>query len=136
SLQHVPFEGLGSMTDVFDRRGDTVTTTHLYAGDTLPSVDAFDWLVVMGGPMGVNDESDYPWLAEEKALIAAAIAGGKRVLGVCLGAQLMAHVLGARVAKNNHREIGWFAIAPTAAAAATPWGDVFAGNPVVFHWHG
>lgn len=136
SLQHVPFEGLGSMVDVFDRLGFSVTSCHLYAGDALPALDSFDWLVVMGGPMGVNDEGDYPWLAAEKQLIKEAITTGKRVLGVCLGAQLVAKVLGARVAPNSHREIGWFPIQPTSAAADTPWGEVFASKPLVFHWHG
>src|SRR5690606_11071191 len=136
TLQHVPFEGLGSMAAVFDRLDYSINTSHLYAGDALPALESFDWLVVMGGPMGVNDEGDYPWLAAEKQLIKQAIAAGKRVLGVCLGAQLIAQVLGARVAPNTHREIGWFAINSTPAAADTPWGEVFASNPVVFHWHG
>lgn len=136
SLQHVPFEGLGSMAEVFERRGDEVTTSHLYAGDAPPALEAFDWLVVMGGPMGVHDEEQYPWLAAEKTLIRAAIDGGKRVLGICLGAQLIAHTLGAAVTPNPRREIGWFPIRATEAAGATPWGVVFAGQPRVFHWHG
>lgn len=136
SVQHVPFEGLGSMADVFDRLGFSVNTSHVYAGEALPALDSFDWLVVMGGPMGVNDESDYPWLAAEKQLIKQATSAGKRVLGICLGAQLIAAALGAKVAKNTHREIGWFAVEPTKAAANTPWQAIFASNPEVFHWHG
>ena len=136
SLQHVPFEGLGSMAEAFQRRGYKITTSHLYAGDTLPAVEDFDWLVVMGGPMGVHDEERYPWLTAEKTLIRSAIDAGKRILGVCLGAQLMAHVLGAAVTRNPCREIGWFPIHATEGARASPWGGVFADQPLVFHWHG
>jgi GMP synthase-like glutamine amidotransferase len=133
-LQHVPFEGPASLADDFSRRGYPVATTHWYAGDPSPALDSFDGLVVMGGPMGVNDEADFAWLAEEKALIRAAIEVQKPVLGICLGAQLIASALGAPVTRNPEREIGWFPLKST--GAQSPFADIFANNPEVFHWHG
>jgi GMP synthase (glutamine-hydrolysing) len=89
----------------------------------------------MGGPMSVHDEGLYPWLAEEKNLIEGALKAHKRVLGVCLGAQLLANVLGAKVSKNQHKEIGWFPVELTRQAASS---DLLAGFPEsfpAFHWH-
>lgn len=133
-LQHVPFEGLGAMAELFARRGDRVSTSHLYRADPLPALDTFDWLVVMGGPMGADDEADYPWLGAEKALIRRAIGNGKRVLGICLGAQLMARALGAVVRPGAQREIGWFPITPT-DESDPHWGQLLRHSPTVFHWH-
>lgn len=136
-FQHVPFEGPGSLADDFKARGFTLATTHWYAGDTAPSLESFDGLVVMGGPMGVYDQAEYPWLEAEKALIKAAIEANKPVLGICLGAQLIASALGAEVSRNPEREIGWFPLkAQASASSQSPFADVFAGEPEVFHWHG
>jgi GMP synthase-like glutamine amidotransferase len=135
-LQHVAFEGLGSMAAYFEDKGHGVSYTHLYLGQPCPSPADFDWLVVMGGPMGVHDEEVYPWLSGEKRFIGESIARGKRVLGICLGAQLIADVLGARVFKNRHREIGWFPIHPCEEIDATPLAPVFPAPLEVFHWHG
>lgn len=134
-LQHVPFEGLGSMEDFFVSRGHALSATHLYLAEPLPNIEELDWLIVMGGPMGVKDEDKYAWLKEEKAFIRRAMDAGKRVLGICLGAQLMAHALGARVYPNESREIGWFPIRPTAEAADLMPG-VFPKEIDTFHWHG
>lgn len=135
-LQHVPFEGIGSMETFFKEKGYPVTCTKLYDGDPLPKPDAFDLLIVMGGPMGIYDEDEYPWLKAEKKFIAKVISIKKRVLGICLGAQLIADALGAKVYKNRHREIGWFAIDGCPELENTLLTDVFAQNPNVFHWHG
>jgi GMP synthase-like glutamine amidotransferase len=136
SLQHVPFEDIGSMASDFRTRGYALSTTHWYRGDTAPAVNDFDALIVMGGPMGIYDEAIYPWLADEKILIKEAIAAGKIVLGICLGAQLIADVLGGKVTRNAHKEIGWLPISINPAAATHPIAQVFARNPNVFHWHG
>lgn len=77
-LQHVSFEGLGSMETVLKENGHTLTATHLYRGEPLPLPDSFDLLIVMGGPMGVYDEKDYPWLKAEKSFIRSAIDAGKK----------------------------------------------------------
>jgi GMP synthase-like glutamine amidotransferase len=136
SLQHVPFEDIGSMASDFRTRGYSLSSTHWYRGDAAPDVGSFDALIVMGGPMGIYDEAIYPWLADEKILIKEAIAAGKIVLGICLGAQLIADVLGGKVTRNPHKEIGWLPISINPAAAAHPIAQIFARYPEVFHWHG
>ncbi len=136
SLQHVPFEDIGSMASDFRARGYSLTSTHWYRGDAAPAVSDFDALIVMGGPMGIYDEALYPWLATEKALIKDAIAAGKILLGICLGAQLIADVLGGKVTRNPCKEIGWWPITIAPAAASHPVAQVFARSPEVFHWHG
>jgi GMP synthase-like glutamine amidotransferase len=103
----------------------------------LPSVDAIDALIVMGGPMGVYDEHEYPWLVAEKAFIERCILSGKKVLGICLGAQLLSVCLGSEVHRASNKEIGWFPVAPTEASKGIPWlHELFMARPVVFHWHG
>ncbi len=136
SLQHVSFEDIGSMASDFRARGYTLSSTHWYRGDATPDLSSFDALIVMGGPMGIYDEAVYPWLADEKILIKESIAAGKIVLGICLGAQLIADVLGGKVTRNVHKEIGWLPISVNPAAATHPIAQVFAHYPTVFHWHG
>jgi GMP synthase-like glutamine amidotransferase len=135
-LQHVPFEGPGRVAEWAAARGHALATTRLFAGEPLPDPAACDLLVVLGGPMGVGDEERHAWLRPEKGVLRAAAAAGGRVLGICLGAQLLAEALGARVTRNPEREIGWWPVAfPEAARAAAP----FRGFPAeldVFHWHG
>jgi GMP synthase (glutamine-hydrolysing) len=92
-------------------------------------------LVVMGGPMGVYDDNKYPWLIEEKKFIEKAIVTKKKVIGICLGAQLIACVLGSKVYKNNYKEIGWFDIEKT-SNEFKGISDLFPQKMKVFHWHG
>ena len=135
-LQHVPFEGPAAIADWAERRGHPLAVSHIYAGDPLPAPADFDRLVIMGGPMSVGDVDAHPWLADEQACIAAAIAAGKSVVGVCLGAQLIAAALGARVYRNAHREIGWFPIQLTQQARTLDLLDGLPAEQTVFHWHG
>ena len=135
-LQHVLFEALGSMAAWAHKRGHQVSATRLYQGELPPSLASFDWLIVMGGPMGVHDEAEYPWLAEEKRFLEQAIAAGKTVLGVCLGSQLIACVLGARVYRNAEQEIGWFPIQLTEEAKSSALFADLSMTQEVFHWHG
>ncbi len=135
-FQHVPFEGPAEIGRWLERRGVTPTFTRLFAETALPPVETVDWLVVMGGPMSVNDEATLPWLGPEKAFIARAIQRGATVLGVCLGAQLIADVLGGKVTRNREREIGWFPVTHAAGAEKHPLGSCFPAQAEVFHWHG
>ncbi len=120
----------------FLHREYQLSSTHFYRGDTIPSTDDFDWLIVMGGPMGVHDDLEYPWLQEEKSIIKESINAGKIVIGICLGAQLIADVMGAKVSKNVHREIGWFPIVRKITPDESPLADAFPERLDAFHWHG
>lgn len=135
-LQHVPFEGPAAIAAWAVDRGHTFTGTHLHEGDALPDLEAVDCLVVMGGPMGVHDEAEYPWLADEKAFIGDAIDAGLPVVGVCLGAQLVADVLGAPVTEHAYDEIGWFPVEATDAGRQHPLLADLPESFEAFHWHG
>lgn len=134
AFRHVPFEGLGLIEPALRSRGIPFDYADLYAaGAELPRVDDYAGLIFLGGPMSANDP--LPYLKTEMRAMERAIGAGKPVLGVCLGAQLMARTLGAPVYRNIAPEIGWFDIRLTPAAASDP---VFARlNSVekVFHWH-
>jgi len=133
-LQHVPFEGLGSIQDWLVETGYEITRTRFYHSAELPSPEGIDLLIVMGGPMSVNDENGYPWLAAEKGFIKKFIASGKPALGICLGAQLIASALGGKVFPNPVKEIGWFSVKAVASAADAAF--VFPESTEAFHWHG
>jgi len=135
-LQHVPFEGPAAIGDWAAKMGYPLTTTPLFAGAALPDQADFDWLVAMGGPMGVQDQGLYPWLADEKRLLRDTIDRGKTLVGVCLGAQLIAEALGARVFANPHKEIGWFPIELTASGRESRAVGSLPARLEVFHWHG
>lgn len=133
-LQHVPFEDVGSMRAWLVRQADQLTYTRFYYEDaTLPDPSVPDLMVVMGGPMSVNDEASCPWLAAEKAFLRRVIERGGAVVGVCLGSQLIASALGARVYRAARKEIGWFPI----EAVPVPDGALrFPDGLRVFQWHG
>lgn len=134
-LQHVAFEGPAAIADWARDRGHALTGTRLDRGAPLPRLADFDWLVVMGGPMGVADVGEYSWMTAELRLIREAVETGKIVLGVCLGAQLIAHAVGARVYRASNREIGWFPVEAIDGEVE----DAFDGLPPRFtplHWHG
>lgn len=132
-LQHVPFEGPGSILQWLEHRNAKVSMTCLFESQPLPSLNDFDALIALGGPMSVNDEETLPWLRLEKSLLRDSVHSGKPVLGICLGAQLIASALGARVYPGEHKEIGWFPVRPIAHLTDS---FTFAGEVEVFHWHG
>lgn len=135
-LQHVAFEGLGCIEDWIDSRQATLSFTRFFSAheNSLPAIEAFNLLIVLGGPMSVNDQTEYPWLAQEKILIQHAIAARKPVLGICLGAQLIAYSLGATVYRNTEKEIGWFPVEAMPSLPAQAF--TFPAQVTVFHWHG
>jgi GMP synthase-like glutamine amidotransferase len=136
ALQHVPFEGLAKIEEWAVNSDHSVKSTRLFANETLPAVESFDLLVVMGGPMGANDDVKYRWMKGEKLLIELAIQKQKKVLGVCLGAQLIANVLGAKVYPNSQKEIGWFPIELNPPNVRNHPLSVLPQRTNVFHWHG
>ncbi len=131
-FQHVPFEGLGKIEEWASTRGHTLGRTRFFEGEPAP-VD-YDMLIVMGGPMEIADEASHPWLRREKAALRKAIDSGKPVIGICLGAQLIAEALGARVFRIPAKEVGWFPVTFT-GEARTAFPDL-PGGLDAFHWHG
>lgn len=136
TLQHVAFEGLGCIEEWINTHDHSVTYTKLYENPTFPKIDDFDWLIIMGGPMGVYDEAIYSWLQKEKLFVKSAIENGKTVIGICLGSQLIAEVLGAKVYPNKQKEIGWLDIKKTENAEKHPLFALIEDEFTVFHWHG
>jgi GMP synthase (glutamine-hydrolysing) len=135
-LQHVPFEGPASIKQWADDNGHPITGTHVYKNHSFPELTEFDWLVIMGGPMGTCDEDEYLWLKGEKKFIRQSIAAGKTVIGICLGAQLIADVLGADVYPNKQKEIGWFPVEFTPQGFASKLFKDIPRKFYAFHWHG
>jgi GMP synthase (glutamine-hydrolysing) len=135
-LQHVPFEGPAYLEAMALESGGSLAGTRLYEGGSLPGPSDFDLLAVMGGPMGVHDVKQYPWLADEKKFLGEMIDAGKKIIGICLGAQLIADVMGAAVYKNSCREIGWFPVKKTSGASSSSFGEALPERFTAFHWHG
>ena len=132
-FQHVPFEGVGSMDSWFNAREAKVTYSRFFELYQLPDITDIDLLVVMGGPMSVTDVSSYQWLKEESAFILKSIRTGVPVLGICLGAQLIAYALDAQIFANKYNEIGWFPVeSVNDNCDMLPFPKRFPA----FHWHG
>jgi GMP synthase-like glutamine amidotransferase len=133
-LQHIACEPPGAYEDVLRARGAELHRVELDAGDRLPDWREFDAIVTMGGPMSVNDDID--WLVAEKRAIAEAVMAGTPFFGACLGSQLLAASLGARVYAGAAPEVGLLPVTLTDAALTDP---VFAGLPrelLTLQWHG
>jgi len=135
AFHHVPFEGLGCIEDWVSEKKHILSTTNFYNHEKLPDVSDFDFLIIMGGPMSVSEEDKYPWLKEEKKFIRKAIDNNKVVLGICLGAQLIAESLDAKVTRNKSKEIGWFPIKFTNEESKKSLLNVIPENQTVLHWH-
>jgi len=133
-FQHVPFEGLGSIGPWLRAAEYEVTKTLFFESAALPDINEIDLLVIMGGPMSVNDENAFPWLVTEKRFIHDFIKKEKPVLGICLGAQLVANAMGAVVYRNTLKEIGWFPIQGVSTTGSSNFS--FPSSVEVFHWHG
>jgi lipoate-protein ligase B len=129
----VPFEGPAAIADWANSRGHQFNSHPAYEDRPLPSLESFDCLLVMGGPMNIYEVEAHPWLIAEKALIVAAINAKKYVIGICLGAQLIADALGAAVTSGSQPEIGWY---PIHAAADCPSWLQLPAELQTMHWHG
>ncbi len=135
-LQHAAFENLAAIEPWARTRGHRLSATRFHENESLPRMDVFDWLIVLGGPMNVYEEDKYSWLADEKRFIEKAVRQEKRVLGICLGAQLIATVLGAQVRRNTEREIGWFPVERVETRRETNLFEFLPRTFLAFHWHG
>jgi GMP synthase-like glutamine amidotransferase len=134
-VRHVPYEGLGNLRQTILQGGHEISESRPWEGVDFPSPDRFDALIVLGGPMGVCDFEPPAWMDEEKSFLADTIAAGRPVLGICLGAQLLASVLGAEVRRHVHAEVGWHRLEPTPEGADGVLSPFFAPGVHVMQWH-
>ncbi len=135
-IQHVHFETPANIFKWASSKGYRIDGTKLFLKEQLPDPDNFDFLIVLGGPMGVYDDKEFPWLKEEKLFIEKSIKYGKKILGICLGAQLIADVLGGKVYKNRFKEIGWFDLKLTPEGKRSKFFSILPDTFTGFHWHG
>ncbi|MBA3764352.1 MAG: type 1 glutamine amidotransferase [Actinobacteria bacterium] len=134
-LQHIACEPPGVYEDVLRERGARITRVELDEGEALPGRD-FDAIVAMGGPMSVNDEHEHPWLADEKRLIAEAARAGVPYWGACLGVQLLASALGARVYAGPAPEVGLLPVTLTDEGRSDPVTSSLPAEVITLQWHG
>lgn len=135
-IQHVPFENLGNIEPWLKHKNFEITSTKVFENHVFPEINEFDFLIVLGGPMNIHEEDQYCWLKEEKKFLKNIIDTQKPILGICLGAQLIADALGSRIYKNTHKEIGWHSINLTKEALNSRILIDLPKKLNVFHWHG
>lgn len=136
-LQHTPPETLGTIVDALDARGVAHAYVRPFLGEKVPvGMEDAAGLIVMGGPMGVQDVERNPFLRDEMRLIENALKLERPVLGVCLGSQMLASVLGAKVTRGKKKEIGWFPVRLAEQARQDPLWAGQDGAFVAYHWHG
>lgn len=134
-LQHERFEGVGNMQAWLDAKSAQVDYVRLYEPNPVfPEAADYELVIVLGGIMSANDEDKFPWLVEEKGFIQRVVEADVPLLGICLGAQLIACALGAKVTLNKESEIGWFEVARVVSDAEPVF--QFPERMTVFHWHG
>ena len=136
-LQHIAVEGPGRLASFLQQHGWELVTTALYAGERLPAEPQdYQAIIIMGGPMGVYDEADYAFLPAEQTFLQRALAQNVPMLGICLGSQLLAKALGARVYRNPCKEIGWYTVDLTPEGRTDPLFQRVSSPVPVFQWHG
>ena len=135
---HVPHEGLGTIEPFLKHLAVDIEYCDLFRSDTVPSdPSTYDFIISMGGPINVDETEKFPFLKSERTFISDAIHAGKPVLGICLGAQLIARALGAKVYPGTQKEIGWYPIRLSEAGKTdSAFANIGASEPVVFQWHG
>jgi GMP synthase-like glutamine amidotransferase len=139
-IKNAPHEGPGTIEDYLKKKSLPYSTEELYRREEIPDLTVFSHLVIMGGPMAVYEMDGYPHLIGEDQVIKEFIQAGKSVLGICLGAQMIAHALGARVYPGSVAEVGWYSVHITPEGMDDPLFSKLAVNHSpradVFHWHG
>lgn len=135
-FKHVPFEGPGTLRDALLERGVRHREVNLYEEEAPNSLDNCGGLIIMGGPMNVYEEDEYPFLRDEDRIIKEALARRLPMVGVCLGAQLMAKAAGAKVTKGAKKEIGWYPLHLTEEARKDQAFKALPNEVEVFQWHG
>lgn len=134
-LQHSSINTLGTIEEYAKIMNHRLESTRFYEIKNPPNLDSIDLLIIMGGPMGIYDYEENPWLRDEKAFIKQAVKAGKPILGICLGAQLLADILGARVYENPYIEMGWFPVRVSGGENKPEFLEGLPEEIMVFHWH-
>jgi len=132
-IQHVAFEYPGSIVDWAAEKQFTTSYTKVFEEVEFPALQSFDMLIILGGPMGVYEEDALPWITAEKEFIKTTIEANKKVFGICLGAQLIASVLGSEVYPHTLKEIGWWPVQKANNHVLT---QSLPDEFITFHWHG
>ncbi|MEJ2140172.1 MAG: gamma-glutamyl-gamma-aminobutyrate hydrolase family protein [Gammaproteobacteria bacterium] len=136
-FQHVPHEILGTFNPLLKAAGFRIRYYNFgRTPDAVPNVEKYDGLIILGGPMCVDQIDSHPHLLTEIDAIRTAMELHMPVLGICLGAQLIATALGAKVHKNRVKEIGWYDVTPTPEGRRDPLFSTFSGTEKIFQWHG
>ncbi|MEQ9620184.1 MAG: gamma-glutamyl-gamma-aminobutyrate hydrolase family protein [Deltaproteobacteria bacterium] len=136
-FQHVAYEILGTLDPLLRGSGFRIKYVNFERHPGfVPSLGGYDGLIVLGGPMNVDETGEYPHLNTEVEVIREAIGEGMPILGICLGSQLIAKALDAKVNRNSEKEIGWYDVRPTARGKADPLVSNFSEVEKIFHWHG
>ena len=134
-IKHIEIEGPGTLGEFLKETARKTKIVELDKGDTLPSVDEYEAIISLGGPMNVYEEAKYPFLKEEDKLIKKALREEIPVLGICLGAQILAKACGAKVRKADKKEVGWFKVNLTDACKRDPLFENMPAEFEVFQWH-
>lgn len=135
-LKHVPFEGPAFITQWAKSKGHRTSTTHIYKSENYPDLQSLDCLMIMGGSMNIYNESGNKNFVSEKKFIEMAIKADKKIFGFCLGSQILADILGAKVYPGQHKEIGWWPIKKVQDDKLPSTFDKLPPKFVAFHWHG
>ena len=135
-LQHLEFETLGNINQWVRSRGHTLSRSLPYESTLFPDPDDFDLLVIMGGLMSVYQEDSYPWLKMEKDFVKKCLEAEKAIFGICFGAQVLAEILGSKVSKNEHKEVGWHKVKVTAVNDGISLLSGFEEEFTALQWHG
>jgi len=135
-FQHVPYESSGYILEWAKERGHSCYFVNFYENASLPQINQIDGMVIMGGPMNIYDVEEYSWLEPETDFVKSFIQSGKKVLGICLGSQMLADAVGAKVKKNDHTEIGWFKVTVDQVSMPKQFAGIFPDEFITFHWHG
>ena len=136
-FQHVAYEILGTLDPLLRGAGFRIKYVNFERyPDAEPSLEGYEGLIVLGGPMNVDEIDKYPFLETEVRLIEEAMERDFPILGICLGSQLLAKAMGGRVIKNSEKEIGWYDVSPTEKGTSDPLISHLSGVEKIFQWHG
>ena len=134
-IQHMPFDSAGYLSDWANQPDNFVTVSRPFETEWYPSLECFDLCIVLGGAMSAKDTQKYPWLGRELDFLEKSVIKRKKMLGICLGAQLISRVLGGTVYQSQYREIGWHPVRLTPAAKSLPLFNRSPDSWMAFHWH-